>query len=480
MSEERPNLLIVMTDQQKATAIGLYGNLDVRTPALESLAGRGLLYRYAFTPHPLCVPARVSLWTGRYPHQHGSRTNEILMPEGEHHAARVLRDAGYSLALIGKNHCFRPADLQLFDHVYLAGHTGPQGKDDDPGVAEARDFFRRHDFRGRWSAHPIDYPRERCAAWLIAERVRALFAAQAARQRLFYRLSRFREATERDIRRALAMYYAQIAFADDCLGRVLQTLDETNLRARTIVAFTSDHGDYSGEHRMMTKSGALYDCLTRVPLVVSYPGRLPEGEVREELVSTLDLVPTMLALAGVDAPPALTPDVFQARGLPGTGVGSGEPREAVFAEYAAGGPPLPELLPEPDPSAVPPVGGGPAQGGRGARALPVLRAREGEGRPKMVRTHRWKYVYDSDDPVDELYDLEHDPWELENLAAQPEHAQIVNEMRRRLLDWSLRTEDPRPVPLMYDPATFEPSHEASYWPPASRSVPSGDACAGRL
>jgi arylsulfatase A-like enzyme len=294
-----------------------------------------------------------------------------------------------------------------------------------------------------------------------------------ARHRLFYRISRFREATERDIRRALAMYYAQIAFADDCVGRVLETLDQTGLRDRTVVAFTSDHGDYSGEHRMMTKSGALYDCLTRVPLIVSYPGHLPEGAVREELVSTMDLVPTMLALAGVPAPPALTPDVFQARALPGTGVGTGDPREAVFAEYAAGGPPLPETLPEPDPDSVPPVGGGPSQVGRPRQALPVLRAREGEGRPKMVRTHRWKYVYDSDDPVDELYDLERDPWELENLAARPEHAQVVNEMRRRLLDWSLRTEDPRPVPQLYDLTTFEPTAEPAYWPPASRSVPTG-------
>src|SRR5687768_1152059 len=357
----QPNILLVMTDQQKATSIGLYGNPDVRTPALEQTASRGVLYHHAFTPHPLCVPARVSLWTGRYPHQHGSRSNEILMAEGELHGARVLKEAGYTLALIGKNHCFRPADLALFDHVYLAGHTGPQGSEAETGVAEARRFYREHDFRPRWAAHAIDYPRERCAAWLIAERVRELFQAQKEgridgplciwmsipdphppyaapqpyasqfdpdalalppwvegefgadggkpqRQRFFHSLSRWPAATEADIRRALAMYYAQIAFADDCFGRVTFEIDRLGLSQRTIVAFTSDHGDYAGEHRMMTKSSAMYDCLTRVPLALSWPGTLPEGRTQDELVSTIDLVPTLLRLAGVAAPPTLTVD----------------------------------------------------------------------------------------------------------------------------------------------------------------------------
>jgi arylsulfatase A-like enzyme len=499
-----PNLLVVMTDQQKATSLGLYGNPDVRTPALEDVAGRGLLYRWAFTPHPLCVPARTSFWTGRYPHQHGSRSNEILMQEGETHAARVLRDAGYTLALVGKNHCFRPADLRVFDHVYLAGHTGPQGAEDALGVAEARRFYKEHDFRSRLAAHAITYPRERCAAWLIAERVVDLLEAQAAgriagplciwmsipdphppyaapepyasafapddltlppwregeldgkpqRQRFFHHLSRFGAASEADIRRALAMYYAQVAFADDCLGRVTQALDRLRLRERTIVAFTADHGDYGGEHRMMTKSSAMYDCLTRVPLAVSWPGTLPEGRTQEELVSTLDVMPALLRLAGVDAPPALTPDAYVARGLPGTGTTTLPPRDAVFAEYAAGGPYVSDRA---APSAdVAPSAGLPR--------LPYLRARECEGRLTMVRTHRWKYVYDPGDPVDELYDLERDPWELENVAARAEHGAVVQELRRRLLDWSLRTQDARPVPLYYDFDTFEAAEGPRYWP----------------
>jgi arylsulfatase A-like enzyme len=272
------------------------------------------------------------------------------------------------------------------------------------------------------------------------------------RQRFFHSLSRWPDATEGDIRRALAMYYAQVAFADDCFGRVTSEIDRLGLAQRTIVAFTSDHGDYAGEHRMMTKSSAMYDCLTRVPLALSWPGTLPEGHTQDELVSTIDLVPTLLRLAGVAAPPALTVDAVNARGLPGTGTSTLQGRAAVFAEYAAGGPYVSEIASQAAETEPTP----------GMPRLPYLRARECEGRLKMVRTKGAKYVYDPGDPIDELYDLESDPWELTNLAAQPEHAATVAEMRKHLLDWSLETEDPRPVPLYYHPQTFEHTETPNY------------------
>jgi arylsulfatase A-like enzyme len=503
----RPNIVLVMTDQQKATSIGLYGNRDVRTPALEGLAGDGLLYQWAFTPQPLCIPARVSVWTGRYPHQTGSRHNRTPMPLGEPHGARLLRDAGYRLALIGKNHCFQPPDLELFAHTYFAGHTGPSGEIGSPGVAEARAFYRSHNFVPRLLAHAIPYTRERCAGWLIADRVIELLELQAAgliqeplciwmsipdphppyaapqpyasafepesialppwragelehkpeRQRLFYRLSRCDVATEVDLRRAVAMYYAQIAFADDCLGRVLSAIDRLGQREQTIVAFTSDHGDFAGEHRMMLKSGSMYDCLTRVPLVVSWPGTIPSGRRQEELVSTLDLVPSLLTLAGVRVPAQMS----AARPLPGLraalGIGEAEPRGAVFAEYGAGG----SYTRMSDLSKVPPEELAP-QGVRLFPGLPLLQPIEGEGRLSMVRTHRWKYVYDPGDPLDELYDLAIDPWELENVARHPDKHHIVQQMRRLLLDWSITTADGKPVPLHYNSETLQPTQEPQY------------------
>src|SRR5215207_5173887 len=120
-----------MTDQQKATAIRLYSELGVPTPSLERLAARGVRFESCYTPHPLCVPARVSFWTGRYPHQHGSRTNELPMQPGQPHLASTLKGAGYRLALFGKNHCFPPAEeAALFDEPFVFSHGGPDASAD--------------------------------------------------------------------------------------------------------------------------------------------------------------------------------------------------------------------------------------------------------------------------------------------------------------------------------------------------------------
>jgi arylsulfatase A-like enzyme len=125
---------------------------------------------------------------------------------------------------------------------------------------------------------------------------------------------------------------------------------------------------------------------------------------------------------------------MQGQGLPGAT--NAPPRQAAFSEYGAGGPPFRmqdlEALPEP----------------YGRRTLiQSLQWREAEGRRKMVRTQRWKYVHDPMGDLDELYDLQTDPWELDNLATLPEHLDTIHDLRRELLAWSIQTEDAQPVPL---------------------------------
>ncbi|MGH2369019.1 MAG: sulfatase-like hydrolase/transferase, partial [Chloroflexota bacterium] len=144
MSRRPPNLLVIMPDQLRATALGLYGNPQVRTPHVEALAASGVLYRQAFTPYPVCVPARVAFWTGRWPHLTGSRTNTIYLQPGEIHLLQLLRDAGYRTSLIGKNHCFTAPDLaRYFDTYYPVGHGGPAEDGGDADVAAARQWVRR-------------------------------------------------------------------------------------------------------------------------------------------------------------------------------------------------------------------------------------------------------------------------------------------------------------------------------------------------
>jgi arylsulfatase A-like enzyme len=485
----RPHLVIVMTDQQKATAVDLYGG-PVRTPQLARLAAQGLLYEHAFTPHPLCVPARVAFWTGRWPHATGARTNEIPMPRGETHLAAILHQAGYTLGHFGKNHCFTLEDFdRYFTRVFEAGHGDRVG----PGMTRVRSAPRPSTpvFSGDGMRRPVarvkDAPPERSATYLVTEEACAFLAEEGRRpqehplalwvsipdphgplqvpepyasrypaasvplppwkpdelatkperQQVYSYLHRYDDLREDDVRLAAGIYYGMIDFIDERLGVLLDTLERLGLREETIVVFTSDHGDYLGEHHLLGKSNAFYDCLTRVPLLLSWPGHLPEGERRAELVSTIDVMPTILRLLGLPVPAGVHGQVLP--GVPGAPAA----RAAVFAEYGAGGPPVTladarRLYP---PGAPRP-------------ANPLLREREGQGHGKMVRTRRWKYTHDVLGEVDELYDLEADPWELHNLAGDPRYADVVSAMRLHLLDWCLQTEDARPVPLYYD------------WPPS--------------
>jgi arylsulfatase A-like enzyme len=483
---DRPNILVIMTDQQKATAIQMYGNRDVPTPSLERLAARGTQYQNCYTPQPLCTPARVSFWTGRYPHRHGSRTNELPMPPDERHFAHLLNESGYKLGHIGKDHCFQPVDYDLFAERSICGHLGPD-ETEDSGEAEVVDWLHNDSQQTPWSpAHWAinPNPADSCPTAVLTRRATRFLEKQTPEQpfflwlsipdphepyqcpepyasmhppdqislppwpdddnahrmerlKVFRRLFDFAEMPEDQIRRCVSIYYGMIRFIDDAVGELLDTLDRLKLSDNTIVVFTSDHGDYAGERGLMGKSSALYDAMTRVPLIVSMPGRVPEGVVDHNLVSLLDVMPSCLGLAGIDRPTGIDGQM-----LPGTG--DDPPRDAVFAEYGAGGPRLhlEDVADSADPiwdQMAPPI--------------PFLRWREAEGHPKMVRSGNYKYIYDPMDETDELYDLEADPWELTNLSLSPEHASVRSDLQARLLRWSICTEGGHPTQLFFDPET---------------------------
>jgi choline-sulfatase len=454
---------------------------------MASLAEDGVLFEHAFTPHPLCVPARVSLWTSQFPHTHGARRNQTWMPAGATHAFQLWKQAGYHLGLIGKNHCFeRPEDLALFDTWCDLARLP-----DDPttrglpwvrpiegirAVYEARRAMQPQS--PRFAAATSDLPPEDHATGLIAAqtvrfleqqcdreapfalwvsfldphepyftpaRYAAMFpperidlppwregefdAHAPERNRVLYRILGMEDDAIEDVLRLLGVYYGMVRFVDDALGQILDALDRLGLRENTIVIFCADHGDFMGEHRMQCKGGVFYDCLTRVPLIMAWPGHIAAGQRDSSMVNLVDVVPTLLRLQGLAVPRAM-----HGQGLPT--VTDVPPRDVTFSEYGAGGPPftLADLAEFPEPY--------------GRRALMrSLQWREAEGRRKMARTRMWKYVHDPMGDRDELYDLLNDPRELENVASDPAHRDIIADMSLRLLDWSIKTEDAHPVPL---------------------------------
>ncbi|MCE2431752.1 MAG: sulfatase-like hydrolase/transferase [Candidatus Latescibacteria bacterium] len=482
----QPNVIIIMSDQMKATASHLYGSAFCQTPSLERMANEGVLFKHAVTPHPLCVPCRISFWTSQFPHSHGGRRNQTLMPGDAMHAFKLWKAAGYRCGLIGKNHCFEEeSDFDLFDVWCEIGHGGlPRD-----AATKGMDWFRSRESIN--AAHAVrknmpetspqfsyavsDFPLKDYSTGLVAgQTVRFLeqfgndpFALWVSipdphtpyecperyaiapddvvmppwradeysdvtapeRNRVLHAMIGVEEDSIEDVKGCVGVYHGMVRFLDDGVGQILDALDRLNLRENTIVVFCADHGDFSGEHAQIAKGGAFYDCLTRVPLIVSWPGRVPQGVVDESCVNLIDIVPTVLQLQGFDVPRSM-----HGEGLPT--VTDAAPRDAAFSEYGAGGPAFTmadlEQLEKP----------------WGRRAIgQSLQWREAEGRRKMVRTAEWKYVHDPMGDRDELYDLVNDPWELYNVMDNADHRDIIVDLQLKLADWSIRTEDARPVPM---------------------------------
>jgi arylsulfatase A-like enzyme len=489
---EKLNTIVIMVDQMKATASHLYGSSFCQTPSLARLAQGGVQYQHAITPHPLCMPARVSFWTSQFPHSHGGRRNQTPMPAEATHAFQLWKEAGYHTGLIGKNHCFEAAgDLEYFDTWCQISHGGRTKDEATKGMEWFRSLDqidRGHSIRRnmphqspRFGYAATDFPLEDYSTGLVAgqtvrfleqhredpfalwvsfpdphepweapQQYAEMFPADRIqlppwrddeftdgtapeRNRVLYEILGVREDAEKDVYGVMGAYYAMIRFIDDAVGQILDAIERLGLRDNTAIVFCSDHGDFMGEHAMTCKGGVFYDCLTRVPLIVSCPERLPAGQIDTSMANLIDIVPTLLQLQGIDVPRSM-------HGQPLPTVTDAAPRDATFAEYGAGGGPftMADLQQYDQPY--------------GRRTLlQSLHWREAEGRRKMVRTESWKYVHDPMGDRDELYDLVDDPWELTNVAQEALHAGVLAEMRLRLADWSIDTEDARPVPMPDSP-----------------------------
>ncbi len=477
--KSRPNAIIVMVDQMKATASHLYGRHGIVTPGLERLAKLGVRYGNATTPHPLCVPARVAMWTAMNPHRTGCTVNRTPMPGGMPHAARWWKESGYELALLGKNHCFAETqDYDLFDVWCEIEHYGfkedapdaesPKGMDwveseelvtaahavrnDMPpargGVSSyaATEFEHRHYGTGLLSNQADAYIRRvhdrPFMLWLslpdphvpyetpkhffdraLAQRVElpppgpVPGADLPMRNRILSRIMRWPDEHVGDLKNVVAAYHANILHIDELVGRLLDTLEETSLLDDTILVFCSDHGDFAGEHQMAAKGGVLYDCLVRIPMIVAAPNLLPRDALVLSPVSLVDVVPTLFHLQGLALPDGLD-------GQPMTPCPGARESDFGFSLYGAKGP---AFTMEQLESTTPSTGH--------AALFKTVAYREAEGDRSMVRNAEWKLVHDPMGDLDELYCLASDPYEHCNLAGDGLHAAIERELMTELHRW---------------------------------------------
>ena len=490
MTPPKPNVLLITSDQQHYDTLGAT-NPRIRTPALDRLAREGARFDRAYCPNPTCTPTRASIITGMYPSQHGAWSLGTKLFEDVPTVGDCFRKAGYDTALIGKAH-FQPLatrpgmeslecqptlrDLDFwrkfhgpwygFDHVELArnhadeSHAGQHYAIwmEEQGLANWRVFFQpwppppgrkpkanywevenRHWLLpekyhySRWTGERSVAAVERAAAagkpfflwasfhdphppYLAPEPWASMYKPEDMRpgslapgehdaSPIHFRMTqeerpKFKELFFEDhsihggqshlfdpeeMKKDMAVYYGMISLVDEEIGRILAAIDRLGLAERTLVVFSTDHGHFLGQHGLIAKAIHHYEDLLRVPFIVRWPGRVPAGRASAAIQNLVDLAPTFLSAAGLDVPGVMT------------GVNQ--------LDAWCGGPP--------------------------ARSWSIT-----ENRHTLTKMHMRTYVNQhykitvyrlSDDG--ELFDLQADPGELENLWHDP----AARDLKARLL-----------------------------------------------
>ncbi len=313
----RPNIVVILSDDQGYADAGFQGSKDCPTPNLDRLAREGVRCTQGYVTHPYCSPSRAALLTGRYQSRFGHERNPDNRGEGlptsESLLPQHLREAGYTTGWVGKWHLgveprFRPEN-RGFDktfgfygggHHYLGWKPNPESEYNWPVMRDGKETEVKEHLTlafGREAAGFVAQNRDR--PWFL---YLAFNAPHSPHQPTRERLERF--SGIRDKRRRA--YVAQISLMDDAIGEMLEALRRTNQERNTLVFFLSDNGgallEPADNAPLRGNKGMLYEGGVRVPFVVSWPAVLPAGTDYAKPVSSLDIFATSLAAAGVPMP----------------------------------------------------------------------------------------------------------------------------------------------------------------------------------
>jgi choline-sulfatase len=433
---QRPNILVVLADQLVPFLTGAYGHRVVQTPSLDRLASQGIRFDAAYTPYPLCSPARASFMTGAYASRLGCYDNASVLPADEPTIAHHLTNAGYETVLSGKMHFVGPDQLHGFrrrlttdvfpatmDWVptldeegrFVRGGHARSYVPPNVGVATWTKFlsydeethFRALEFlreRSRLEPedpfflvvsyhHPHDPFKVTQELWDLYEGAEIELPSAPDEIECSAMDVWANEAhetdqvdlTDRDGLTALRRsYYGLVTYIDRKLGELLAALGETGQAEDTIVLFTSDHGDMLAERRMVQKR-CFYEWSVRIPLLLRFPDGRRAGTSVADPVSLLDVVPTLLDVAGVGEDGRLP--------LTGRSLLETDPGRTVLSEYHV----------------------------EKVRA-PCFMARRGRHKYVLIHGHG-----------SQLFDLEADPGEWENLAGRAELRDVEDALRAAVL-----------------------------------------------
>lgn len=384
----RPNILVVMTDQQRWDSLGCNGNSFVETPVVDELAAAGARFTRAFTVWPICTPARATAWLGVYPHAHDVIDNIYGLDDAIEAVSRVkttvfhlLKQAGYRTAYFGKWHLgeANPGPIDVWDAFNSLGGHWVDGRQSVQG-----------------GTYMPDAQTDRAVAFLHEH-------ARTASDVPFFLVQSYYpphqpytapiDLVERYTRRGVpfAGYYAHNTALDLDLGRMRKALRDTGTADRTLVIYLSDHGETfryrdGATHKVVCNEEAI-----RIPLIMNFPGRISPGTAIDRPVGMQDVMPTILDYAGVPAPPYLHGTSMRPL-VEGRDQGW---REAFYVQN---------------------------------RHVRHYRQSYVDGKPRWdlsgpwdqrsIRTEEWKLILSRDGPHS-LYDLRNDPQEMLDLYGTP-------------------------------------------------------------
>jgi len=418
---ERPNILWIIADDLSVD-LGCYGNRDVTTPNLDRLGAEGALFTNAYVTAPVCSPSRSAFQTGMYQtsidaqHQRSHRQDGYTLPEPARLLSHRFRAAGYYTANI----------KEITPDLKVAGKTDLNFRTTRPfdghawsELASKQPFFAQINFL---EPHRGD-------AWVEARKQSHLVDPGKVTLPPVY-------PDHPIMRDVWANYLDAINLLDRKVGVVLELLEKQGLAKNTIVVFFGDNG-----RPMFRGKGTLYDGGLAVPLLVRWPGKIKPGTVRPDLISLIDLAPTMLGAAGIEPAADLPGQDFLAA--------KSQPRRAVFAARDR----LDEVEDtiravrtnrfkyirnfQPGRSAL-------EDSAHTRRAFPEFELFRELNRRRLLSPAQQSVVRIRDD--EELYDLESDPWELRNLASDPKHQLMKEMLRHSLMEWITATNDTGAVP----------------------------------
>lgn len=441
---QKPNILYILSDQHAAAVTGCYGDNIVRTPNLDGLAARGIRFDNAYTPSPICLPARMSLLTGRYPYRQKVWTNSDTLASDLPTFAHAQGAAGYFPTLIGRMHSLGPDQLHGYAHREIGDHmtdwlggseytmgvldkcqrpfrealvkSGPGGMSyevlDNDVTEHALLFLDRHAAkqaqgdRGPFSLslgymlphqpyvgdpELFDYYQDKIAS----PRLPRDESKEPEYLRWWRKLTGMNEMTLEDQRRAKASYYALVETMDREIGKILSRLDALGLTDNTMIVYASDHGDQLGERDLWFKQ-TFYEQSVRVPLILSWPRHLPENQSRDHIVNLVDLTATLVEVAGHTP----LPDIDGVSLLSIAMNPQAKWINETYSEYCTDG----------------------------------LKAWSGGKKilTRMVRKDEFKFCYYHKD-THQLFDLKTDPDETTNLLDDPRYREIQEELTARVL-----------------------------------------------